>query len=90
MRSVVRICIRIYQFTISPALSWMTGPGGGCRFEPTCSEYFLEAVERHGIWQGGWLGLKRIGCCHPWGGQGHDPVPARTGTGQPVVPIVCE
>jgi putative membrane protein insertion efficiency factor len=90
MRSVVRICIRIYQFTISPVLSWMTGPGGGCRFDPTCSEYFLEAVESHGIWQGGWLGLKRIGRCHPWGGQGHDAVPVRTGTGQPVVPIVCE
>jgi putative membrane protein insertion efficiency factor len=89
MLSLVRIFVRIYQFTISPVLSWITGPGAGCRFEPTCSEYFLQAVERHGVGRGSWLGLKRIGRCHPWGGQGHDPVPVSIGAGQPAR-AVCE
>ncbi|MGI9088245.1 MAG: membrane protein insertion efficiency factor YidD [Chthoniobacterales bacterium] len=75
MRPVVRFLIRAYQVTISPVLSWASGPGGGCRFQPTCSHYFLEAVETHGLLRGGWLGLRRLGRCQPWGGQGHDPVP---------------
>jgi putative membrane protein insertion efficiency factor len=75
---LLRILIRAYQYTLSPLLSWMSGgPGSGCRFEPTCSEYFLQAVETHGVFYGSWLGLKRIGQCHPWGGSGHDPVPPR-------------
>jgi len=49
--------------------------GNACRFEPTCSQYFLEAVETHGAVHGGWMGLKRLGRCHPWGGCGCDPVP---------------
>ena len=72
---IVRILIRIYQWTISPVLAFFAGPGGGCRFQPTCSHYFLEAVETHGVLRGSWLGLRRLGRCHPWGGQGHDPVP---------------
>jgi hypothetical protein len=76
MVRIVRFFIRGYQLTISPVLSFLAGPGGGCRFEPTCSRYFLEAVETHGVLRGGWLGLRRLGRCHPWGGQGHDPVPA--------------
>jgi putative membrane protein insertion efficiency factor len=75
MRPLVRLFIRAYQITLSPVLSMLGGPASGCRFQPTCSQYFLEAVERHGIVGGTWLGLKRIGRCHPWGGQGHDPVP---------------
>ena len=75
MVRAVRIFIRAYQLTISPVLSFLAGPGNGCRFEPTCSRYFLEAVETHGVLRGGWLGLRRLGRCHPWGGQGHDPVP---------------
>src|ERR1700709_340664 len=80
MLPVVRFLIRAYQWIISPILSWATGPGGGCRFEPTCSRYFLEAVETHGVLRGSWLGLRRLGRCQPWRGQGHDPVPARTGS----------
>ncbi len=72
---IVRVLIRAYQWTISPVLSFLAGPTGGCRFHPTCSHYFLEAVETHGVLRGGWLGLRRLGRCHPWGGQGHDPVP---------------
>jgi len=75
MRGLIRICIRIYQITLSPLLVAIGGPGAGCRFQPTCSEYFLQAVETHGALRGSWLGLKRIGRCHPWGGSGHDPVP---------------
>ena len=75
MLLIVRFFVRAYQVTISPALSWLGGPGSGCRFQPTCSHYFLEAIETHGLLHGGWLGLKRLGHCHPWGGEGHDPVP---------------
>ncbi|MEP6602823.1 MAG: membrane protein insertion efficiency factor YidD [Spartobacteria bacterium] len=75
MRGIVRIFIRIYQVTLSPLLAALGGPASGCRFEPTCSEYFLQAVDGHGVLSGSWLGLKRLARCHPWGGRGHDPVP---------------
>ena len=77
MVAIVRILIRAYQWTISPVLSFLAGPGGGCRFEPPGSRYFLVAVETHGLLRGGWLGLRRLGRCQPWGGHGYDPVPAR-------------
>jgi putative membrane protein insertion efficiency factor len=73
MKWVVRVLIRFYQRFISPVIH--LAPGSGCRFTPSCSRYFLEAVETHGVLRGGWLGIKRIGRCHPWGGFGHDPVP---------------
>ena len=77
MRTLIRICIRTYQLTISPLLVAIAGPGSGCRFQPTCSQYSLEAVELHGSVRGIFLGLKRIARCHPWGGSGEDPVPPR-------------
>jgi putative membrane protein insertion efficiency factor len=46
-----------------------------CRFEPSCSQYAIEALERHGALRGGWLAIRRVGRCHPWGGAGLDPVP---------------
>ncbi|MEM6511803.1 MAG: membrane protein insertion efficiency factor YidD [Pseudomonadota bacterium] len=61
--------VRLYQFAISP---WL---GGNCRFQPTCSQYTIEALQTHGIFRGSWLSAKRIGRCHPWGGSGYDPVP---------------
>lgn len=73
---MIRLLIRLYQWGVSPILSAICGPGCGCRFEPTCSEYFLQAVEEHGSWRGSWLGVKRILRCQPWGGQGFDPPPA--------------
>ena len=76
MRSLIRVFIRTYQLTLSPVLHFITGPAGGCRFLPTCSHYFLEAVETHGAARGTWLGLKRLARCQPWGGEGYDPVPA--------------
>ncbi|MBC7745000.1 MAG: membrane protein insertion efficiency factor YidD [Flavobacterium sp.] len=61
--------IRFYQYFISPLL------GSSCRFTPTCSSYGAEAIQKYGPFKGGWLTLKRIGRCNPWGGHGHDPVP---------------
>lgn len=75
MTTLLRAGIRLYQWTVSPFLLWLGGPGAGCRFEPSCSRYFLEAVETHGAARGSWLGVKRIARCHPWGGCGCDPVP---------------
>jgi uncharacterized protein len=61
--------IKIYQYVISPYTM------ASCRFTPTCSTYAVQAVEKHGPLKGGWLALKRIMRCNPWGGHGHDPVP---------------
>ncbi len=61
--------IKVYQYLISPLL------GSSCRFTPTCSQYGIEAIKKHGAFKGGWLTLKRIGRCRPWGSHGHDPVP---------------
>jgi putative membrane protein insertion efficiency factor len=71
------LAIRAYQLTLSPAQVFLFGSTDGCRFTPTCSQYALEAVQRHGAITGGGLALKRICRCHPWGGCGHDPVPAK-------------
>ncbi len=61
--------IRLYQVMISPLLP------GSCRYTPTCSEYGLQALRKHGPWRGGLLTLKRFLSCNPFGGHGHDPVP---------------
>ncbi|HOZ84803.1 MAG TPA: membrane protein insertion efficiency factor YidD [Niabella sp.] len=63
------LIIRFYQLVISP---WM---GPKCRYTPTCSQYALEAFKRYGLFKGFWLSVKRISRCHPWGGNGYDPVP---------------
>lgn len=75
MTTIVAFLIRVYQWVISPVIRAICGPTGGCRFDPSCSQYTLEAVRLHGTVRGLWLGLKRIARCHPWGGAGHDPVP---------------
>lgn len=61
--------VRLYQIFVSPLLP------SCCRYSPTCSAYFIEAVRRYGALKGGWLGLRRILRCHPFGGYGDDPVP---------------
>lgn len=69
MRHLFILLVRIYQIAISPLL------GSNCRFTPTCSAYSIEALQKHGAWLGGWLAIRRISRCHPWGGDGYDPVP---------------
>jgi putative membrane protein insertion efficiency factor len=61
--------IRLYQRFLSPLLP------PSCRFTPSCSHYAVEALSRHGPVKGGWLAVRRIGRCHPWGPTGYDPVP---------------
>lgn len=61
--------IKIYQLFISPLTP------ATCRFHPTCSQYSKEALKKYGLLKGGWLAIKRIFSCHPWGKSGHDPVP---------------
>jgi hypothetical protein len=63
--------IRFYQLAISPFFP------SACRFTPTCSSYFIEALQIHGLFYGSYLGLKRILSCHPWGKKGYDPVPKK-------------
>ncbi|MBK8601410.1 MAG: membrane protein insertion efficiency factor YidD [Flavobacterium sp.] len=65
------ILIRFYQVAISPFTP------AACRFEPTCSHYSLKAIKTHGVFKGGWLAIKRISSCHPWGKSGYDPVPKK-------------
>ena len=74
---ILIFCTHVYRWTLSPAKTFLFGPAGRCRFEPSCSEYALEAVGTHGALAGSWLAVKRICRCHPWGGCGEDPVPAR-------------
>ena len=61
--------IRAYQLAVAPTI------GPACRYEPTCSDYAVAAIERHGVLRGGWLALRRLARCHPLGGFGMDPVP---------------
>jgi len=65
----LRVLVWIYRSAISPLL------GTNCRYQPSCSAYAEEALRIHGAFKGGWLTLKRMGSCHPWGGSGYDPVP---------------
>jgi uncharacterized protein len=90
MLLLMRFLIRGYQLLVSPVLSFLGGPGSGCRFQPTCSVYFLQALEQHGLLHGAWLGLRRLCRCHPWGGQGHDPVPHLHGGANAATPFACE
>lgn len=76
MKAILIVLIRFYQIVISKPLHFLCGPGSGCRFSPSCSEYSLQAVRQHGALKGGWLAIKRIFRCNPWGGAGWDPVPS--------------
>lgn len=69
VRKFFLLPVYFYRVFISP----LTPPA--CRYTPTCSQYMVEAVLKYGIFKGGWLGIKRICRCHPWGGSGYDPVP---------------
>ncbi len=65
------LVVKLYQNAISPFTP------STCRFEPTCSSYMIEALEKHGLFCGSFLGIKRIVNCHPWGKSGYDPVPVK-------------
>lgn len=67
--AVAILLIRFYQRVISP---WMMS---SCRYTPSCSEYGIESFKKYGFFKGGWITLKRILSCNPWGGHGYDPVP---------------
>ncbi len=69
MRTLLIGLLKAYRYAISPML------GRNCRYHPSCSEYAIEAVRRHGVFRGGWLAIKRVGRCHPFSHGGYDPVP---------------
>ena len=69
MKALLIGALRIYQYLFRPLL------GANCRFYPSCSDYALEAVTRHGALHGAWLAIRRVGRCHPWHAGGYDPVP---------------
>jgi len=71
LRRLLISVIHVYQKGVSP---WTPAT---CRFTPTCSAYAIEAMGTHGVALGGWLTVKRVARCHPWGGFGLDPVPPR-------------
>ena len=66
------LLVKFYRNFISPLTP------ATCRYTPTCSQYSLTALRRFGLFKGGWLSLKRILSCNPWGGSGYDPVPEKT------------
>lgn len=72
MQRLLIVLLRGYQYALSPLL------GPRCRFQPSCSHYAIEALQRHGVRRGGWLTLRRLARCHPWGDAGYDPVPPCT------------
>jgi len=69
VRDVLLVFLKGYQRIISPLLP------GSCRFTPTCSQYGIDAITKYGYLKGGFLTTKRLLSCHPWGGNGYDPVP---------------
>ena len=71
MRKIISGIIGVYRYLVSPFL------GPNCRYTPTCSEYAQTAVMRFGVFKGGWIAIKRILSCHPWGKDGYDPVPEK-------------
>ena len=71
LKKIYTFPIKLYQWFISPIL------GPSCRYSPSCSHYMLQAIDEWGILRGTWIGLKRIGRCHPWGDHGNDPVPRK-------------
>jgi len=71
LKKIATTILRFYKYIISPFL------GYNCRFHPSCSEYTEEAINKHGVLKGGWLGFKRICRCHPFGKSGIDNVPEK-------------
>jgi putative membrane protein insertion efficiency factor len=77
VQHILIFAIRVYRWTVSPAFIFLFGPGGGCRFTPSCSQYAMDAIRSQGALTGGWRAVKRICRCHPWGDCGQDPAPKK-------------
>lgn len=77
LKQLLILPVRFYQRFISKPLHVLCGPHSHCRFSPSCSQYFIEAVQVHGVIKGTGLGIWRILRCNPFGGCGYDPVPPR-------------
>ena len=75
MKRILIAAVRFYQRHLHDPMHALAGPFAGCRYTPSCSAYFIRAVEVHGAWKGSALGIWRILRCNPWGGRGYDPVP---------------
>lgn len=75
-KKAILLLIRFYQKVLSPDQGWLSYLFSErfCRFHPTCSEYTYQAINKYGLFKGGWLGLKRIIRCHPWNDGGYDPL----------------
>ena len=69
INSIFIFPVKIYQYVISPILP------ASCRYNPSCSNYMIQAIKEWGPLKGTWMGVKRMSSCHPWGGMGEDPVP---------------
>lgn len=76
LKNIFLKAIKVYQVTLSPDTGWFKNkyPAGYCKFQPHCSEYVYQAVEKYGLISGGFKGLKRILRCHPWSKGGADPL----------------
>jgi len=74
---VAIILIRFYQLVLSPMKLAIFGPGSGCRYRPTCSQYAIECFREFSPLRAAYLTMKRIFSCHPWGGSGYDPIPKK-------------
>jgi uncharacterized protein len=72
LEKILIALVRFYQYAISPYFP------DSCRYDPTCSQYMVEAIKEWGVLKGTWLGIKRIGRCHPWGKVGYDPIPKKS------------
>lgn len=77
MKWLIKLIIRFYRYALRPVIHALSGPTCGCRYHPSCSQYFLDAVDEWGSIRGSALGIWRILRCHPWGKCGYDPVPQR-------------
>ncbi len=75
LQYILILLVRMYRVTLSPAKTFLFGATAECRFEPSCSQYALDALKTHGPLAGSWLAAKRVCRCHPWGECGADPVP---------------
>lgn len=81
MTRLIRLGVKVYQWVFSPAIHMLMGPQAGCRYTPTCSVYFEQAVKEHGVFRGSLMGIRRICTCNPFYRGGFDPIKPRVSSG---------